>query len=315
MENILKFKLKRTTIKIIIYTCCLVLLIAISTLWVNYKFLFNNLNLLKNAKKIIAFFSKGIDKELISTSIGALVGAWAASAFALKTQRKIDTQKNNENGRKSASILHRDMDVITREYMRLNNIIIDIPDADLSKYALKIDYDKNWRNYYYQLSGYAKYDYYENISLQYNIALTINNLIESKDWNQLKNYARTIYSQNQRQAFTSGFNYFDTVVNLLYLSVGEKELPKFFDRKEIIGKLDDLYVKYAKIIENKVYNILIRCEEIKLSDIEDDIINWLKNNSKEFMFTEWRIIQKLILDVCLKSDKISITWNYLRIKV
>jgi len=250
-----------------------------------------------------------IDKNFIGISVGGIIGAWAAVTFSIQAQKRNERLKIVKKGKKAARIINKDLQVIEKELTYFRDLVEKHPDVDIAKHVEPIDYNLNWRDYFADLDDYAKFNYYEIISNEYKLAKSINHFIENKRWDHLKDYLMRIDSLKLDGGF-SGFNYFEMFTNLLLISYDENELPCLLDQKDTLNKIKQLKDDYFLIIENKLYNKVVSVGSIDLSEIDDEITDWLKS-SNDMKVIDKRILKKLVFDVCFDSKKLSFAWNHL----
>ena len=224
-----------------------------------------------------------------------------------------DKNKAIKDAKISASILIKIIQSIDIQLLRMSR----------NKDNRIILYDKDWRNYLYKLNELdIKYftDYLEVLIRKFDMIDCINDMLVNNDING----ALSIYNRYERiqRWSTQPFSEADVVFNIIKLSSNfdSREAVPWDTKKEIKAQIDNLSDAYFGVIENWIYNRLLRSKSacITSSDIEVELAEWLSSNSDEIKTLiddpfKTRIYSKMISTISnqlkRKSKRIYYVWG------
>lgn len=239
---------------------------------------------------------------------GGLVGGSISGIVTLLVIRftvTIDEKKSFAKARISAGILDELLKSIYCQIERLN----------IGENS-KIYYVKNWLDYYSDVSYLAKYDYLDQLSMEFNFVDRLNELIEKDD----KKKIQELLKMRKNYIFTStnNFNIHEIQFNLGAIKIGFTETQPWMEQKKNIKIVKYIQENYYYIVENWIYNKLLKVDNCELQNIEGELVQWLKKYEYFNKIYDDRIILKAIIDICCdfkrKSLLISFCWNELSLK-
>lgn len=239
---------------------------------------------------------------------GGLVGgtiSGIATLLVIRFTVTIDEKKTIAKARTSAGILN---EILNSVYYQIERI----GDKENSK----IYYPPNWLEYYSDVTNIAKYDYLSQISKELNYIDRLNEYIEAGEKEKVKGLLnmRHYYIFNS----TQDFNIHEIQFNLAMINSGLKEKQPWDTEKENLDLIKGIQKNFYSVVENWIYNRLLIKGSSELSDIDDELVQWLKRNEHLKKVYDKRVIRRAIVGICSEIDKtsirISFCWNELSLK-
>lgn len=190
-----------------------------------------------------------------------------------------------------------------------------------------ITYDPNWLMYYYEYEALRGENYELGRTLEhfFDFIVNINTAIGNEQIERaIKIYDRHIdyenYSFRKYNTSEASLYLLDACVDFHY------DRKSWLEVKKTVNLINELCRKYYFIIENYVYNWLIKhriCTTTEEYDLQREIVDWLLTKSPEIKGiikfpSEKRIISKVVFDCSLKfsskSKKVDYVWGEYSLK-
>ncbi len=199
----------------------------------------------------------------------------------------------------------------------------DTNDRDEKDFCL-ISYDAEWMSNYYEyesLKGsnhelrHSLQQFFDNV-VNVNASIKKGNIKEAceKHEKYLKARNYSIQRYNDLEAFSC---LMDACMDI------NMNTKTWIDDPNTVDLINKLCREYYLIIENYIYVALLRSEKGILSDITDEVVDWLIHNSQKISSIirfddDKRIISRVVVDCSLKfekhSTKISYIWGEYSLK-
>lgn len=251
------------------------------------------------------------NKEAFNT----ILGAFLASILGIITQAIVNKNHQRKEQSKNSRLLYNDQSYIIYMlglYQDTISIYNDNCPQLFDVMFKKINFDNNWREYYGYLSDKLSITYYKKIIEIYSIVERFNKAIDNKDIDNLKNIMTDLRFIDKAFTLPGDVNYIsneDLLEALYRLSQNKRVKTKVLGNLINEIKIKKAKQKYKTIIENEIYNLVLTSKETDSNIINNKVNVWLKNNYKCFNKMQDRIINRIIFEISLKSEKTKLVWG------
>lgn len=251
------------------------------------------------------------NKEAFNT----VLGAFLASILGIITQAMVNRNYQRKEQSKNSRLLYNDQKYILYMLDRYQSAVSLYDDSKTQLFDIlfkKINFDNNWREYYGYLSDKLPITYYNKIIEIYSLVEGFNVAIENRDIDKVKNVMTDLRLIDKTFTLPGDVNYVsnkDLLEALYRLSQNKRIKSKVLANliKEI--KIKRAKQKYTTIIEEEIYNLVLTSKETDSYIINNKVKVRLKSNYRYFNKMNDRVIDRIIFEVSVKSEKTKLDWG------
>lgn len=264
-------------------------------------------------------------REILITEYQVLVGVFVGSVFSYFVHSRLNSTQKKADMRKNSAALYNDLkNILTmlERYKIKVEMFSEEGREDLffegKDSITEINYNPKWRDHYSVINDQLPFKHYQLINNIYAAVENFNKAVRDKDTDAIKKNIRLAFPKKNIQG------YFDLeslsskqLINDLYGLTKNKKVrsgvPSFLF-KELLYNLRALFA--SKALENKMVEVIGKNNgKIESDKLKSEIKNWLlKPEQKKLYYLCKGILPRLMLEVALKSDRISSVWGEYHIK-
>lgn len=278
----------------------------------------------------ISLFHFQGNKEITRADVLAFSGDYISfvGAFCLGYFLYLkDLERDRKEKRIQIRLLLDSLEIANRSLMRIRHAVSTIPkveDADkkLEGKFRTIQYDQRWRlNYYaYESLMGPNYELKDSIEKFWEMVEYVNNNLQA---GKVLNAAEICgeYIKETSIFAIQGYDFLE--ISLILSSAGnEFWIPTrkgFLYQKETIKQIENLKEKYYSVIENYIYNYMVKASLTSLEnneEIQRSTVEWLCENSEEikeyikFDMTRKRAVSRAVFECSVQFEKSSSRLSY-----
>ena len=238
-----------------------------------------------------------------------------------------DLERDRKEKRIQIRLLLDSLEIANRSLMRIKHAVSTIPEVEDVDKKLEgkfrtIQYDQRWRlNYYaYESLMGPNHELKDSIEKFWEMVEYVNNNLQAgKVLNAAEICGEYI---NETSIFAiQGYDFLE--ISLILSSAGnEFWIPTrkgFLYQKETIKQIENLKEKYYGVIENYIYNYMVKASLTSLEnneEIQRSTVEWLCENSEEikeyikFDMTRKRAVSRAVFECSVQFEKSSSRLSY-----
>ena len=238
-----------------------------------------------------------------------------------------DLERDRKEKRIQIRLLLDSLEIANRSLMRIRHAVSTIPeDEDVDKKLegkfRTIQYDQRWRlNYYaYESLMGPNHELKDSIEKFWGMVEYVNNNLQA---GKVLNAAEICgeYIKETSIFAIQGYDFLE--ISLILSSAGnEFWIPTrkgFLYQKETIKQIENLKEKYYSVIENYIYNYMVKASLTSLEnneEIQRSTVEWLCENSEEikeyvkFDMTRKRAVSRAVFECSVQFEKSSSRLSY-----
>lgn len=278
----------------------------------------------------ISFFHFQGNKEITRADVLAFSGDYISfvGAFCLGYFLYLkDLERDRKEKRIQIRLLLDSLEIANRSLMRIRHAVSTIPEVEDVDKKLEgkfrtIQYDQRWRlNYYaYESLMGPNHELKDSIEKFWEMVEYVNNNLQA---GKVLNAAEICgeYIKETSIFAIQGYDFLE--ISLILSSAGnEFWIPTrkgFLYQKETIKQIENLKEKYYSVIENYIYNYMVKASLTSLEnneEIQRSTVEWLCENSEEikeyikFDMTRKRAVSRAVFECSVQFEKSSSRLSY-----
>ena len=278
---------------------------------------------------ISLFYFQG-NKEITRADVLAFSGDYISfvGAFCLGYFLYLkDLERDRKEKRIQIRLLLDSLEIANRSLMRIRHAVSTIPEVEDVDKKLEgkfrtIQYDQRWRlNYYaYESLMGPNHELKDSIEKFWEMVEYVNNNLQA---GKVLNAAEICgeYIKETSIFAIQGYDFLE--ISLILSSAGnEFWIPTrkgFLYQKETIKQIENLKEKYYGVIENYIYNYMVKASLTSLEnneEIQRSTVEWLCENSEEikeyikFDMTRKRAVSRAVFECSVQFEKSSSRLSY-----
>ena len=278
----------------------------------------------------ISLFHFQGNKEITRADVLAFSGDYISfvGAFCLGYFLYLkDLERDRKEKRIQIRLLLDSLEIANRSLMRIKHAVSTIPEVEDVDKKLEgkfrtIQYDQRWRlNYYaYESLMGPNHELKDSIEKFWEMVEYVNNNLQA---GKVLNAAEICgeYIKETSIFAIQGYDFLD--ISLILSSAGnEFWIPTrkgFLYQKETIKQIENLKEKYYGVIENYIYNYMVKASLTSLEnneEIQRSTVEWLCENSEEikeyikFDMTRKRAVSRAVFECSVQFEKSSSRLSY-----
>ena len=279
---------------------------------------------------VIALFHFQGNKEITRADVLAFSGDYISfvGAFCLGYFLYLkDLERDRKEKRIQIRLLLDSLEIANRSLMRIKHAVSTIPEVEDVDKKLEgkfrtIQYDQRWRlNYYaYESLMGPNHELKDSIEKFWEMVEYVNNNLQA---GKVLNAAEICgeYIKETSIFAIQGYDFLE--ISLILSSAGnEFWIPTrkgFLYQKETIKQIENLKEKYYGVIENYIYNYMVKASLTSLEnneEIQRSTVEWLCENSEEikeyikFDMTRKRAVSRAVFECSVQFEKSSSRLSY-----
>lgn len=341
LPKVFHMSLKQTVIFLILFCVVYVGIIFIVSLApVSFRWIKEHLNWLllpfvPVAVLIVIFLFISLfhfqgNKEITRADVLAFSGDYISfvGAFCLGYFLYLkDLERDRKEKRIQIRLLLDSLEIANRSLMRIKHAVSTIPEVEDVDKKLEgkfrtIQYDQRWRlNYYaYESLMGPNHELKDSIEKFWEMVEYVNNNLQA---GKVLNAAEICgeYIKETSIFAIQGYDFLE--ISLILSSAGnEFWIPTrkgFLYQKETIKQIENLKEKYYGVIENYIYNYMVKASLTSLEnneEIQRSTVEWLCENSEEikeyikFDMTRKRAVSRAVFECSVQFEKSSSRLSY-----
>lgn len=341
LPKVFHMSLKQTVIFLILFCAVYVGIIFIVSLApVSFRWIKEHLNWLllpfvPVAVLIVIFLFISLfhfqgNKEITRADVLAFSGDYISfvGAFCLGYFLYLkDLERDRKEKRIQIRLLLDSLEIANRSLMRIKHAVSTIPEVEDVDKKLEgkfrtIQYDQRWRlNYYaYESLMGPNHELKDSIEKFWEMVEYVNNNLQA---GKVLNAAEICgeYIKETSIFAIQGYDFLE--ISLILSSAGnEFWIPTrkgFLYQKETIKQIENLKEKYYGVIENYIYNYMVKASLTSLEnneEIQRSTVEWLCENSEEikeyikFDMTRKRAVSRAVFECSVQFEKSSSRLSY-----
>lgn len=238
-----------------------------------------------------------------------------------------DLERDRKEKRIQIRLLLDSLEIANRSLMRIRHAVSTIPEVEDVDKKLEgkfrtIQYDQRWRlNYYaYESLMGPNHELKDSIEKFWGMVEYVNNNLQA---GKVLNAAEICgeYIKETSIFAIQGYDFLE--ISLILSSAGnEFWIPTrkgFLYQKETIKQIENLKEKYYSVIENYIYNYMVKASLTSLEnneEIQRSTVEWLCENSEEikeyvkFDMTRKRAVSRAVFECSVQFEKSSSRLSY-----
>lgn len=238
-----------------------------------------------------------------------------------------DLERDRKEKRIQIRLLLDSLEIANRSLMRIRHAVSTIPEVEDVDKKLEgkfrtIQYDQRWRlNYYaYESLMGPNHELKDSIEKFWEMVEYVNNNLQA---GKVLNAAEICgeYIKETSIFAIQGYDFLE--ISLILSSAGnEFWIPTrkgFLYQKETIKQIENLKEKYYSVIENYIYNYMVKASLTSLEnneEIQRSTVEWLCENSEEikeyikFDMTRKRAVSRAVFECSVQFEKSSSRLSY-----
>lgn len=278
----------------------------------------------------ISLFHFQGNKEITRADVLAFSGDYISfvGAFCLGYFLYLkDLERDRKEKRIQIRLLLDSLEIANRSLMRIKHAVSTIPEVEDVDKKLEgkfrtIQYDQRWRlNYYaYESLMGPNHELKDSIEKFWEMVEYVNNNLQA---GKVLNAAEICgeYIKETSIFAIQGYDFLE--ISLILSSAGnEFWIPTrkgFLYQKETINQIENLKEKYYGVIENYIYNYMVKASLTSLEnneEIQRSTVEWLCENSEEikeyikFDMTRKRAVSRAVFECSVQFEKSSSRLSY-----
>lgn len=278
----------------------------------------------------ISLFHFQGNKEITRADVLAFSGDYISfvGAFCLGYFLYLkDLERDRKEKRIQIRLLLDSLEIANRSLMRIKHAVSTIPEVEDVDKKLEgkfrtIQYDQRWRlNYYaYESLMGPNHELKDSIEKFWEMVEYVNNNLQA---GKVLNAAEICgeYIKETSIFAIQGYDFLE--ISLILSSAGnEFWIPTrkgFLYQKETIKQIENLKEKYYGVIENYIYNYMVKASLTSLEnneEIQRSTVEWLCENSEEikeyikFDMTRKRAVSRAVFECSVQFEKSSSRLSY-----
>ena len=278
----------------------------------------------------ISLFHFQGNKEITRADVLAFSGDYISfvGAFCLGYLLYLkDLERDRKEKRIQIRLLLDSLEIANRSLMRIRHAVSTIPEVEDVDKKLEgkfrtIQYDQRWRlNYYaYESLMGPNHELKDSIEKFWEMVEYVNNNLQA---GKVLNAAEICgeYIKETSIFAIQGYDFLE--ISLILSSAGnEFWIPTrkgFLYQKETIKQIENLKEKYYGVIENYIYNYMVKASLTSLEnneEIQRSTVEWLCENSEEikeyikFDMTRKRAVSRAVFECSVQFEKSSSRLSY-----
>ena len=278
----------------------------------------------------ISLFHFQGNKEITRADVLAFSGDYISfvGAFCLGYFLYLkDLERDRKEKRIQIRLLLDSLEIANRSLMRIKHAVSTIPEVEDVDKKLEgkfrtIQYDQRWRlNYYaYESLMGPNHELKDSIEKFWEMVEYVNNNLQA---GKVLNAAEICgeYIKETSIFAIQGYDFLE--ISLILSSAGnEFWIPTrkgFLYQKETIKQIENLREKYYGVIENYIYNYMVKASLTSLEnneEIQRSTVEWLCENSEEikeyikFDMTRKRAVSRAVFECSVQFEKSSSRLSY-----
>lgn len=278
----------------------------------------------------ISLFHFQGNKEITRADVLAFSGDYISfvGAFCLGYFLYLkDLERDRKEKRIQIRLLLDSLEIANRSLMRIKHAVSTIPEVEDVDEKLEgkfrtIQYDQRWRlNYYaYESLMGPNHELKDSIEKFWEMVEYVNNNLQA---GKVLNAAEICgeYIKETSIFAIQGYDFLE--ISLILSSAGnEFWIPTrkgFLYQKETIKQIENLKEKYYGVIENYIYNYMVKASLTSLEnneEIQRSTVEWLCENSEEikeyikFDMTRKRAVSRAVFECSVQFEKSSSRLSY-----
>lgn len=278
----------------------------------------------------LSFFRFQGNKEITRADVLAFSGDYISfvGAFCLGYFLYLkDLERDRKEKRIQIRLLLDSLEIANRSLMRIRHAVSTIPEVEDVDKKLEgkfrtIQYDQRWRlNYYaYESLMGPNHELKDSIEKFWEMVEYVNNNLQA---GKVLNAAEICgeYIKETSIFAIQGYDFLE--ISLILSSAGnEFWIPTrkgFLYQKETIKQIENLKEKYYSVIENYIYNYMVKASLTSLEnneEIQRSTVEWLCENSEEikeyvkFDMTRKRAVSRAVFECSVQFEKSSSRLSY-----
>lgn len=278
----------------------------------------------------ISLFHFQGNKEITRADVLAFSGDYISfvGAFCLGYFLYLkDLERDRKEKRIQIRLLLDSLEIANRSLMRIRHAVSTIPEVEDVDKKLEgkfrtIQYDQRWRlNYYaYESLMGPNHELKDSIEKFWEMVEYVNNNLQA---GKVLNAAEICgeYIKETSIFAIQGYDFLE--ISLILSSAGnEFWIPTrkgFLYQKETIKQIENLKEKYYGVIENYIYNYMVKASLTSLEnneEIQRSTVEWLCENSEEikeyikFDMTRKRAVSRAVFECSIQFEKSSSRLSY-----
>ena len=278
----------------------------------------------------ISLFHFQGNKEITRADVLAFSGDYISfvGAFCLGYFLYLkDLERDRKEKRIQIRLLLDSLEIANRSLMRIRHAVSTIPEVEDVDKKLEgkfrtIQYDQRWRlNYYaYESLMGPNHELKDSIEKFWEMVEYVNNNLQA---GKVLNAAEICgeYIKETSIFAIQGYDFLE--ISLILSSAGnEFWIPTrkgFLYQKETIKQIENLKEKYYSVIENYIYNYMVKASLTSLEnneEIQRSTVEWLCENSEEikeyikFDMTRKRAVSRAVFECSVQFEKSSSRLSY-----
>ena len=278
----------------------------------------------------ISLFHFQGNKEITRADVLAFSGDYISfvGAFCLGYFLYLkDLERDRKEKRIQIRLLLDSLEIANRSLMRIKHAVSTIPEVEDVDKKLEgkfrtIQYDQRWRlNYYaYESLMGPNHELKDSIEKFWEMVEYVNNNLQA---GKVLNAAEICgeYIKETSIFAIQGYDFLE--ISLILSSAGnEFWIPTrkgFLYQKETIRQIENLKEKYYGVIENYIYNYMVKASLTSLEnneEIQRSTVEWLCENSEEikeyikFDMTRKRAVSRAVFECSVQFEKSSSRLSY-----
>lgn len=278
----------------------------------------------------ISLFHFQGNKEITRADVLAFSGDYISfvGAFCLGYFLYLkDLERDRKEKRIQIRLLLDSLEIANRSLMRIRHAVSTIPEVEDVDKKLEgkfrtIQYDQRWRlNYYaYESLMGPNHELKDSIEKFWEMVEYVNNNLQA---GKVLNAAEICgeYIKETSIFAIQGYDFLE--ISLILSSAGnEFWIPTrkgFLYQKETIKQIENLKEKYYGVIENYIYNYMVKASLTSLEnneEIQRSTVEWLCENSEEikeyikFDMTRKRAVSRAVFECSVQFEKSSSRLSY-----
>ena len=278
----------------------------------------------------ISLFHFQGNKEITRADVLAFSGDYISfvGAFCLGYFLYLkDLERDRKEKRIQIRLLLDSLEIANRSLMRIKHAVSTIPEVEDVDKKLEgkfrtIQYDQRWRlNYYaYESLMGPNHELKDSIEKFWEMVEYVNNNLQA---GKVLNAAEICgeYIKETSIFAIQGYDFLE--ISLILSSAGnEVWIPTrkgFLYQKETIKQIENLKEKYYGVIENYIYNYMVKASLTSLEnneEIQRSTVEWLCENSEEikeyikFDMTRKRAVSRAVFECSVQFEKSSSRLSY-----
>lgn len=341
LPKVFHMSLKQTVIFLILFCVVYVGIIFIVSLapfsfrWIKEHLNWHLLPFVPVAVLIVIFLFISLfhfqgNKEITRADVLAFSGDYISfvGAFCLGYFLYLkDLERDRKEKRIQIRLLLDSLEIANRSLMRIKHAVSTIPEVEDVDKKLEgkfrtIQYDQRWRlNYYaYESLMGPNHELKDSIEKFWEMVEYVNNNLQA---GKVLNAAEICgeYIKETSIFAIQGYDFLE--ISLILSSAGnEFWIPTrkgFLYQKETIKQIENLKEKYYGVIENYIYNYMVKASLTSLEnneEIQRSTVEWLCENSEEikeyikFDMTRKRAVSRAVFECSVQFEKSSSRLSY-----